>query len=347
MLTRLELTHFKNFKSATLRLGPFNLLIGANASGKSNLREAFRFLHALGRGYMLPEILGGKWGDGGEQIWSGLRSGRREIVFHGEDHFRLNVQAEDWTYATTVYLGGNGVVPTIMDDTNAGLSPLPDFASMRFFDFSPDSLRIPSMPGQAMLGDRGENLSSVLQHITADPVKKRVLLHWLQALTPMDVADIEFECDAAGKILLVLVEKNGMRVTALSASDGTLRFLAMLAAFLGPKPPRLCFIEELETGIHPTRQYLLVDFLEKIAGEGKTQIIATTHSPQLLTFLSEKNRLHASLLYRHENQPDARIIPVMDLPGAARVFTNNTLGELHAGGWFEDTASCVGGEHEP
>jgi len=229
---------------------------------------------------------------------------------------------------------------------NNSLSLHPYLASMRFFDFLPENLRKPSIPGYIMLGDRGENLSSVLQHILTDPVQKRILLYWLQQLTPMDVVEIEFENYAADKIALVLVEKNGMRVTANSASDGTLRFLAMLTAFLSPNPPRLCFLEEIETGINPTRQYLLVDFLEKIADEGKTQIIATTHSPQILSFLSKKNYPHASFLYRDEDRPDAKIIPILNLPDAVRVFEENILGELYSGGWFENSASCMDEEHE-
>ena len=404
MLTRLELTNFKNFKSAALPLGPFNLLIGANASGKSNLREAFRFLHALGHGYTLPEIFGGKWGDGGIQQWSGLRSGKRDVAFYGKKSFSIKIQSLECFYEIVIEPGMNGDMPLVIEEKikklndsqhifktkkrdkdrmtinfpkftkksfdlfgsyqfipTLTLSHLPgefignfpgkefficenlrvDFANMRFFDFAPEFLRKPSIPGQFVLGDRGENLSSVLQYIFTDSVKKRILLYWLHSLTPMDILDIEFEHDSAGKICLVLVEKNGMRVTANSASDGTLRFLAMLAVFLSPNPPRLCFIEELETGIHPTRQYLLVDFLERIADEGKTQIIATTHSPQILTFLSPKNHPFTSLLYRHENRSSASIIPLLDLPDAARVFKNNTLGQLHASAWFENTASCT------
>ena len=65
MIKSLRLTNFKNFADETLRLGPFTVIVGANASGKSNLRDAFRFLHGIGSGYTLPEIFGGKYGPGG------------------------------------------------------------------------------------------------------------------------------------------------------------------------------------------------------------------------------------------------------------------------------------------
>ena len=62
MITSVRLGNFKNFADETLHLGPFTVIVGANASGKSNIRDAFRFLHGIGRGYTLAEILGGKYG---------------------------------------------------------------------------------------------------------------------------------------------------------------------------------------------------------------------------------------------------------------------------------------------
>ena len=58
MLTSLRLTNFKNFQDTELTLGPLTILVGTNASGKSNIRDAFRFLHGISRGYTLAEILG-------------------------------------------------------------------------------------------------------------------------------------------------------------------------------------------------------------------------------------------------------------------------------------------------
>ena len=65
MINALRLVNFKNFADVTLRMGPFTVIVGANASGKSNLRDAFRFLHGIGRGYTLPDVIGGRYGAGG------------------------------------------------------------------------------------------------------------------------------------------------------------------------------------------------------------------------------------------------------------------------------------------
>ena len=43
MLKKLRLKRFKNFEDADLTLGSLTLLIGANVTGNSNLRDAFRY----------------------------------------------------------------------------------------------------------------------------------------------------------------------------------------------------------------------------------------------------------------------------------------------------------------
>ena len=44
MITTLSVDNFKTFRNLTVDLRPFNLVIGANASGKSNFVSIFRFL---------------------------------------------------------------------------------------------------------------------------------------------------------------------------------------------------------------------------------------------------------------------------------------------------------------
>ena len=91
-ISSLRLVNFKNFADETLRMGPFTVIAGANASGKSNIRDAFRFLHGIGRGYTLAEILGGKYGAGGQSEWTGIRGAPDEIIRFGESSFTIQVQ---------------------------------------------------------------------------------------------------------------------------------------------------------------------------------------------------------------------------------------------------------------
>lgn len=82
MLSRIELVGFKSFEEANVSLGGLTVLVGANASGKSNVLDAIRFLQGIAFGYTLAEALGGRW-EGGRQVWPGVRGGAAEIVRKG------------------------------------------------------------------------------------------------------------------------------------------------------------------------------------------------------------------------------------------------------------------------
>jgi predicted ATPase len=67
-------------------------------------------------------------------------------------------------------------------------------------------------------------------------------------------------------------------------SDGTLRFIALLASLLAPTPPPLLCIEEPELGLHPDAVALIGDLLMEAAT--RMQLIVTTHSDALVSALS-------------------------------------------------------------
>jgi predicted ATPase len=412
VITELRLERFKSFEDATLKLGPFTVVVGTNASGKSNVRDALRFLHGIGRGYTLPDIFGEKPGEG----WEGIRGGTLEATFLGATTFALRValvvEAEgaphEVEYGIEVEAGRSGQQPRVVDErlailrdgeevfgfdenspndpqrrnlrvhrlgtdlatmeilpaetalsslTDPGYRRSPDriasqvFAeawkftqpcldtlrSMRFLELAPAAMREPSVPGQTTLGDRGENLSSVLLAICDSQKGKETLLSWVQELTPMDVADLEFVPDATGKVLVTLVERDGRKVSAHSASDGTLRFLGFLAALLGPEKPRFYFFEELENGIHPVRLGLLTQLIEQNAKGGRVQVAGTTHSPQLLGLMSREALRDSSLVYRLPEHRESGIVSLLEVPTAREVLDRHSIIDLQESGWFENT----------
>lgn len=68
-------------------------------------------------------------------------------------------------------------------------------------------------------------------------------------------------------------------------SSGSLRVLPLIATLLDPEPPPVIFIEEVENGLDPRTVGLVVDLMRAAAKSGRTQVIATTHSPYLLDML--------------------------------------------------------------
>ena len=417
MITSLRLIDFKNFADETLRMGPFTVIVGANASGKSNLRDAFRFLHGIGRGYSLADAVGGRYGAGGQVEWNQVRGAFREIIRFGQPAFSLRVEVGggDESSRELSYL-----VEVSTDDGQAGtfrvsreeldrryLEPIytshppqsdpvrkqdddehlllrmakkgeqrkygariavrPDqpaltqirehgrvakshkdrvrqvidvLGAMRFLDLSPESIRQPAFPAQTVLGDSGENLPAVLKEICADPDRRETLAEWTRELTPMDVRDFEFRTDpTTGKVQLAFRESTGRGVSAWVASDGTLRFLAMLAALLGANPARLYFFEEIDNGIHPSRLRLLADLIERCTAENGVQVVATTHSPDLLSMVGDETFKNTSVVCRRPDTDTAVVRPVASLPNAAELRQSQGLGRLHASGWMENAIS--------
>jgi len=57
MISSFQIRNFKSYRDATLPLAPLTLLIGANASGKSNAIEAIRLLSLLSDGRRLEDVI--------------------------------------------------------------------------------------------------------------------------------------------------------------------------------------------------------------------------------------------------------------------------------------------------
>jgi len=410
MIEYLNIESFKSFRSAKVQFGPLTILVGANASGKSNLRDALRFLHGVGLGYSLAEIIGEKYGPGGILQWRGIRGGAVEAAFWGEKRFSIEVGVKPpsvvvpFHYHLTIDLSDEKLGPRVVaeglrlwgvqlfdsapkDDpvqqrgehqirirqprggkyrahgkisefssARPVLTQFPDrkgesallkrrcemvsdaLASMRFLDLEPDAMRRPAQPGQVVLGDKGENLSSVLQAICADSNSEASLLEWVHALTPMDASSFEFKKDYSGKILVHLVEEDGRSISAHSASDGTLRFLAMVAALQSHDTGRLYFFEEIDNGIHPARLHLLLRLLGEASETQGIQVIATTHNPALLSYLDADTRADAHIVYRPQGASDSRVKRLGDLPTLESVVAKHDLGGLLTSSWLEDAA---------
>jgi predicted ATPase len=95
MLTSISIENFKSYREADLPLAPLTLLVGANASGKSNAIEAMRFLSLLAQGRRLDDIF--RSVDRGEVPIRGTMS---TLTFDGRDSVTLGCSLSDagpWT----------------------------------------------------------------------------------------------------------------------------------------------------------------------------------------------------------------------------------------------------------
>lgn len=403
MLKSLKLRDWKSFgeRGNELTLGPLTLLVGPNASGKSNVFDALRLLQGLALDLSVEDALRGRM-EGGREVWPGIRGGSAEAARKSTLGFNLtSTWSDDLTHSvrieTSTHLGlgiegeslqdseddvfsthrptlgaavgrGDGGALKVAVRKGAGqgrwpvrllrdsrsvlgqLRPAEEFAptvmerveTMRtrlrefvFLDIQPRLMRSPSQVGRA-IGLNGEHIAAA---VGALPERsRRDVVDWLSELCDPKLQDLDTEVIAdVQDVYLFAEEAGGVRVSARSLSDGTLRFLGTLVALLTVPPGSAVMLEEPDVGLHPSRVHVLAEFLETVTRQRGIQVIATTHSPVLLAHLSEAVFLDAVAFARSENG-HTEVRRIGDLPRVELLRDPSKRAQLISTGWLERAA---------
>jgi len=96
----------------------------------------------------------------------------------------------------------------------------------------------------------------------------------------------DFDVSVEGGSVQVFLTEDEFTIPATRLSDGTLRYLCLLAILCDPEPPTLICIEEPELGLHPDILPKLAEYL--IAASKRTQLIVTTHSDIIIDAMTER-----------------------------------------------------------
>jgi predicted ATPase len=177
------------------------------------------------------------------------------------------------------------------------------------------------------LSEGFDNLPARLAVLMGTAAVKRRLLELVGDLAPGfdDLAVVP----EGGSLQLYLVEGD-RSVPAHRLSDGTLRYLCLLAILLDPDPPPLLVIEEPELGLHPDVLPTLRDLMLD-AGE-RTQLIVTTHSTQLVDAMTD----HAGSVLVCEKRDGPSQVSRLTQAEVDRLRAHGSLGALwmsgHLGG---------------
>jgi predicted ATPase len=143
--------------------------------------------------------------------------------------------------------------------------------------------RLSNQPDQRndFLLEDGRNLSLMLNRLRREPAIKQRLLDGLRLLYE-GIDDFDVSVDSGSIQFFVQEGRNIIPATRLS--DGTVRYMYLLAILLHPTPPPLIAIEEPELGLHPDIISTIAELL--VEASEKTQLIVTTHSTLLVDALS-------------------------------------------------------------
>ena len=120
----------------------------------------------------------------------------------------------------------------------------------------------------------------------------------------------DFELNFEGGTVQVFFTEGEFAIPATRLSDGSLRYLCLLATLLDPAPPRLVGIEEPEVGMHPDLIPKLADLL--VDASTRCQLIVTTHSDILVDALSERPEA-VVVCEKHEGQTSMQRLDSTDL----------------------------------
>jgi predicted ATPase len=108
MLKKLILENWKSFRYAELPLDPLTVLIGTNASGKSNVVEALEFLQRIANGENIETALAG------DKTLPSIRGGVEWAARKGENEFTLKVCLSNNNMHDYLYVIELKTVPEIL-----------------------------------------------------------------------------------------------------------------------------------------------------------------------------------------------------------------------------------------
>ena len=132
------------------------------------------------------------------------------------------------------------------------------------------------------LSEDCSNLGLVLNQMKQTPKVKAKLL---EALRELYEGVTDFEVSVVSGTVQVMMQEGDITIPAPRLSDGTLRYLCLLAILCHPNPPPLICIEEPELGLHPDMLLTLGKLL--IEASERCQLIVTTHSGMLVDMMTD------------------------------------------------------------
>jgi predicted ATPase len=351
-LQTLSIRNFKSIRDQTLKLGPLNVFIGGNGSGKSNLIEVFRFLHEIVEQRLAK--------------YTAIKGGADSLLYFGRRQspdMSIEVTFADLETSDSyrVYLIGTQNDVLVVGTETASESD--ERGSLRKWEqpiagsISPES-GLKNHPDERVTADM-ESFRVYHFHDTSDTAAMKgtsdvddnrflrpqaenlaAFLYLLQEMHPKHMANIqdairqiapffdEFVLAPSrlnpAKIRLEWKEKGSdMYFNASSLSDGTLRFICLATLLLQPDLPPLILLDEPELGLHPAAVTLLASLLA--SASTRTQVIVATQSVTLVNqFETEQvwavDREDRQSVFRHLSRADMPTSMIQSATSMTTIF---------------------------
>ncbi|MDD9819542.1 MAG: AAA family ATPase, partial [Nitrospira sp.] len=130
-------------------------------------------------------------------------------------------------------------------------------------------------------------------------------IHFAQSMLPFKYREVvKLSGSGGGQNLLFAANKNGASYSELHMSAGE-RAILRLSREIAQLDNALVLIDEVEAGLHPFVQNLLMLHLQQLALRNDLQIIVTSHSPVVLDSVPS----HARIFLERNEQGDITVCP--------------------------------------
>lgn len=315
MLRTFRVENYKSIDELELELGRFNVFIGENGCGKSNLLEALVVAHAsvfngsadglAARGvrFTHPDLMVSRlFSDRGgitrlKSIGGDQRTGESAVVWTGGG---LLPSEEEFGFVGSVSVDAIarffGAQPS---EREAAMGPALTRLIQRMQDqidqpdfriYGPENSALRSYQTETQLrplGIRGEGLFAHLNDLSKRPDGPALVTEIASGLTMLDWFDkLEVPKDlAVGEQRVAIFDRylaKGALFDQRSANEGFLFLLFYFTLFTSPEVPPVFAIDNIDTSLNPLLCTRLVKDLVGRAKKHDKQAFVTTHNPKIL-----------------------------------------------------------------
>lgn len=358
MIRRIQIDNFKSLDrfslppAGTPPLANFTCLIGANGSGKTTVLQVLDFLCYFMRGDVRGWLQDRGWeGDRLSSSFDGSPLDQFDtsisIQIDSSIHAKWKVHYNLYTGESDeecieiddhpVLIAKDGNIRMNSDHGESRVfdgvsipgsalsilanppSPLPSIKEqfstniVTFELFSPRFVKKHS-PSSKSMGRRGENLAGFAAFL--GPNIQRRISEQMRKFYP-DIQDVHVADDFELKEHRLVEAEKILRevVPSLQFSDGFIRILAIVTQVESSTDSnRVLLIDEIEDGIHPELMEKLIDYLTA----SNVQVIATTHSPIILNYLTDEQAKDSMIFLYRDKDWRTRACRYFDLPSAQK-----------------------------
>lgn len=344
MIERVLLHNYKSIKTADIRLGQINLLIGGNGAGKSNFISVFDLLLAVYNQRLGEYVL--RHGGANRMLYNGYKeSSEIELLFDFDntntlylklqpsqetaklfvsesgDYFNHNIDTtKNYGSAWNYKRWDNMVEESRILDSRTWRSDYlkKDLKGVQVYHFH-DTSRTAPMRGMCNINDNdglrpdGSNLAACLYKMQQlNPRSFLILEGVIRSVAPY-FKRFKLQPNAFDESQILMqweaVDTDNY-FDSYSFSDGTIRFIALATLLMHEDRPSTLIIDEPELGLHPFAIVKLAALVRKASLD--SQIILASQSTNLINQFEPENvivvdREDRQTVFRNLNREDLEV----------------------------------------